>query len=407
MKNAGKSNLQMVQANWEEIERKVREHHRKQLKVVAIIVGICVVLGISYYIFMQHKSYDDYRITSTADRSDTEATKFVDFNGNLLKYSNDGVSYVTVDNQIIWNQSYEMQNPIVAVRGQYVAFADTTGKQIYVMNASGTQGKFKVTMPVMKMDVSANGSVAVLMEEDGTSYLSLYSKSGEQLAEGAIHVEKGGTPMDVALSDDGEKMVVSSLDIHDGSAKSTVTFYNFGAVGEEKVDHIVATYTYKDTVIPEIAYIGSNQVLAFSDQGVYTFSGGNVPKEGPKKLVEQEIKMVFHDNNYFGLVFATGKDEAKRNVVVYNMKCDEQTQFVTDFPFEEIQFLDNHEICLTSNSMAVLYTMGGLEKFYYEFNEPLYHMMHIKGYRNYAFVVEGKTQQVRFRLFGSGKAGEK
>ena len=150
MKNAGKSNLQMVQANWEQIERKVREHHRKQLKVVAIIVGICVVLGISYYIFMQHKSYDDYRITSTADRSDTEATKFVDFNGNLLKYSNDGVSYVTVDNQIIWNQSYEMQNPIVAVRGQYVAFADTTGKQIYVMNTSGTQGKFKVTMPVMK-----------------------------------------------------------------------------------------------------------------------------------------------------------------------------------------------------------------------------------------------------------------
>ena len=117
--------------------------------------------------------------------------------------------------------------------------------------------------------------------------------------------------------------------------------------------------------------------------------------------------MVFHDNNYFGLVFASGKDEAKRNVIVYNMKCDEQTRFVTDFPFEEIQFLDNHEICLTSNSMAALYTMGGLEKFYYEFNEPLYHMMHIKGYRNYAFVVEGKTQQVRFRLFGSGKAGEK
>ena len=87
------------------------------------------------------------------------------------------------------------------------------------MNGSGTQGKFKVTMPVMKIDVSSTGNVAVLMEEDGTSYLSLYSKSGEQLAEGAVHVEKGGTPMDIALSDDGEKMAVSSLDIHDGSAR--------------------------------------------------------------------------------------------------------------------------------------------------------------------------------------------
>ena len=406
MKNAGKSNLQMVQANWEEIDRKVREHHRKRLKVIAVIVGICVAMGIGYYIFMQHKSYDDYRITDTADRADTPATKFADFNGNLLKYSNDGASCVTADNQVIWNQGYEMQDPIVSVCGQYAAFADKTGKQIYVMNGSGTQGKFKVTMPVMKMDVSASGSVAVLMEENGTSYISLYSKSGEQLAEGAIHVEKGGTPLDIALSDDGEKLVVSSLDIHDGSAKSTVTFYNFGTVGEGKVDHIVASYTYADAVIPEIAYIGSNQVLAFSDQGVYTFTGGNNPKEGPKKQVEEEIKMIVYDQNYFGLVFASGKDEAKRKIVLYNMKCEEQTRFETDFPFEEIHFLDNHEICLTSSSMAAVYTMGGLKKFYYEFDEPLYYVMHVSGYRNYAFVMEGKTEMVRFKLFGSRKAGE-
>ena len=38
MKNAGKSNLQMVQANWEEIERKVRYHHRKLMNAVAIFV---------------------------------------------------------------------------------------------------------------------------------------------------------------------------------------------------------------------------------------------------------------------------------------------------------------------------------------------------------------------------------
>ena len=37
----------------------------------------------------------------------------------------------------------------------------------------------------------------------------------------------GGTPLAIALSADGQKLAVSSMDIHDGSVKSTVSFYNF------------------------------------------------------------------------------------------------------------------------------------------------------------------------------------
>ena len=407
MKDTGKSNLQMVRDNWEEIERKVREHHRKQLKIAALIVGICVALGITYYVYVQHKSYTDYKIVDTVERSDSAATHFVQYNGHLLKYSNDGAVYTTVNNDVIWNQSFEMQEPTVSICQKYVAFADSDGKEIYVMDDSGTQGKFKVTMPVIKMDVSAHGTVAVLMEDDGTSYLALYSKSGEQLAEGAIHVENGGTPLAIALSADGQKLAVSSMDIHDGSVKSTVSFYNFGAVGENKVYHIVASYSYADTVIPELTYIGSDHVLAFSDKGVYTFTGSTEPKEGPKKETDEEIKGVFYDESYFALIFAAGKDEAKRRVEVYNMKCSQQVTFETDFSFEEAQFLDNHEICLTSENACALYTLGGREKFYYEFENRLCAVTHVSGYRRYAFVMEGKTEQARLKLFDGKKTGDK
>ena len=391
----------------EEYNRKIKEHRRKILRrtVIVTAVFLLVLTGLGLYMALRH--YENYDIMSTAERSDTDATHFTEFQGNILKYSNDGAVYTTVNNDVIWNQSFEMQEPTVSICQKYVAFADSDGKEIYVMDDSGTQGKFKVTMPVIKMDVSAHGTVAVLMEDDGTSYLALYSKSGEQLAEGAIHVENGGTPLAIALSADGQKLAVSSMDIHDGSVKSTVSFYNFGAVGENKVDHIVASYSYADTVIPELTYIGSDHVLAFSDKGVYTFTGSTEPKEGPKKETDEEIKGVFYDESYFALIFAAGKDEAKRRVEVYNMKCSQQVTFETDFSFEEAQFLDNHEICLTSENACALYTLGGREKFYYEFENRLCAVTHVSGYRRYAFVMEGKTEQARLKLFDGKKTGDK
>ena len=107
MENTGKNNLHMVQSNWDEIEKKVREHRMRQIKATAIIIGICLVLGITYYIYMQHKSYRDYRVIQETERTDTAATHFTEFYGNILKYSNDGAAYTTTNNQKIWNQSYE------------------------------------------------------------------------------------------------------------------------------------------------------------------------------------------------------------------------------------------------------------------------------------------------------------
>lgn len=401
MSNTGNNNLQMVEANWEEIEQKVRAHRRKQLKITVIFLGVCAALTVIYYVYAHHKTYDDYRIIQTVERSDTAAAHFLEFNGNLLKYSNDGAAYVTSENEIIWNQSFEMQEPIVAVCHGYVAFADSEGQDVYIMNESGTQGEFSVTMPVVKLDVSANGTAALLMEEDGTSYLALYSKEGEQLAEGAIHVENGGTPMDIALSKDGKSLVVTSMDIQSGSAASTVSFYDFSTVGENKVDHIVGTFSYPDTVIPEVIYTNSDRVLAFADNGVYTFTGGSAPAEAAQLTVEEEIKGIFYDENYFALVFADGNDEAKRKVSIYSLKCSEEAQFQTDFSFQEAQFLDNHEICLTGESACAIYTVKGVQKFSYEFEDQICQVLHVRGCRRYDFVLQNETQQVLLKLFGS------
>ena len=403
MENTGKSNLHMVEANWDEIERKVREHRLKQLRLIAIIVGICAAIGITYYVYMQHKSYDDYNIINQVKRTDTAATHFMEYNGNILKYSNDGASCTSMDNTLIWNQSFEMQNPMVSICEKYVAFADKQGKEIYVLNSDGMQGKISVNMPILKIEAASQGTVAVLMQESDTSYLALYNKNGEQLAEGAIHVENSGTPMDIALSRDGKKLCVAILDISEGTAKTTLNFYNFGSIGQNKIDNIVATFSYPDTIIPEIAYVSADRMIAFADNAVYTFSGADTPKEGEKLALSEEIKGVFYDDTYFGLAFTDSEEETARCIKIYDMKCKEMALVETDLSYNKIRFLDNHEICLYNEKECAIYTLGGLQKFRYEFEQEICEIIHTGGYRRYAFLLDKETDQVRLKLFGKAK----
>lgn len=403
MDNKGKSNLHMVETNWDEIEQKIREHRIKRLRWTAIIVGICVAAVIIYYVFMQHKTYDDYKVMSEVSRSDTPATHYLPYNEGFLKYSNDGASYVSISNENIWNQSYEMENPLVSICQSYVAIADKQGEMIYVLDGDDLQGEITVNMPISRIEVAAQGTVAVLMEENGTGYLSLFDKSGNQLAEGAIHVENSGTPMDIALSSDGKKLGVAIVDVSGGVARTTINFYNFSSTGQNQIDNIVGSCSYEDTIIPEVAYVGDNTMLAFADNGVYTFTGADSPKEAQHLEVEEEIQSVFYDDSYFGLVYTDTSMDTGRIIKVYDLKCNEQVTIATELPYTTIQFLDNHEICLFNEKQCGIFTLGGLQKFTYEFEDGISGVFHDSGYRNYIILKEGMTERVRLKLFGNNR----
>ncbi len=79
----------------------------------------------------------------------------------------------------------------------------------------------------MRVKIAEQGTVALLLEENGVSYLKLCDKTGKTLAEGELHVENSGYPMDIALSKDGKQFAVSMLDISDGTIKSSIAFLQF------------------------------------------------------------------------------------------------------------------------------------------------------------------------------------
>ena len=117
----------------DEYKQKIREHRLKILKRILVTALIVFVIIAGLFLFLALRHYEDFDVNSTVERSDTAATIFEEFQGNILKYSNDGALYTDTYNERIWNQTYEMAKPTIDMCEDYLVIYDKKGTQIYIM----------------------------------------------------------------------------------------------------------------------------------------------------------------------------------------------------------------------------------------------------------------------------------
>lgn len=387
----------MEDADMEEYRQKIREHRRKVLKHGVIYAGIFLFLLAVLGLYMAFRQYTDYDIRSTAERSDTEATRFAEFRGNILKYSNDGAFYIDSANELIWNQTYEMSNPQLDICEEYLVIYDKKGTKIYILTESELQGSIETTMPIEQVCVASQGTIAVLMRKDNTAHLELYDKEGKNLAQGEIHGEKGGYPVAIALSHDALKLGVSMLDISGGKVNSTIAFYNYGSVGQNEIDNCVGVTSYEDMVIPELEFTSDERMVAFGDTKILVFEGTQKPKQTAEIVLEKQAQSVFHNENYIGIVSSNEDEAITHHLAVY--KTDGGFVMEKDFPTEysQIEFLSNNEICIQSETVCDIYTLRGVYKFHYEFDRELCKVIPGGMGLNYTFVLSDATERVRLK----------
>ncbi len=397
MTDIRKQGFHTVETNVEEMEQKIRQHRKKLAIRGAVFVMVIAVAIAAAGIYFELKEYKDYEVRSEIERNDSEATKYEILSGNILRYNNDGAFYADMMDNLIWNQAYEMQNPMIDICEDYAAIADGQGSQIYIMNTTGVQGEIEINRPIEAISVAKQGIIAVLTQEDGTSYLELYNKSGESLASGEIHVENSGYPLDISLSNDGNKLAVSILDISKGKASTTIAFYNFGSVGQNEIDNIVGSYSYDDTIIPEITFVSNDRLIAFGDTQVTIFEGTQKPVETVTQKSEKEIKSIFFDEEYFGLVYSNDDSGDTHKMQVYDMKGKMRLEQTFQMPYQSIELLENHEVCIMDDTSCEIYTLRGVKKFSYTFDDKIYKILSGGTGRSYTFILNGIMEKVRLK----------
>lgn len=338
---------------------KKRSRHKRNAVKRTIITAVAVVAAIAAVgFYMEKRSYHNYKIVQSSEQEDVISTSYVEMDGDILRYSPDGVSLVSDKMNTLWSETYQMQNPMADVNGTRAVIADKDGTELEIYDKSGKTGSVTTSYSIIKARVSKSGMVAAILDGGDDTWINFYSTDGSLIAENQTKVDDPGYPLDVAVSDDGVVMMVTYQFVEGSDTTSYVAFYNFGDVGQNEDDRIVSGYKYEGVVVPQIQYLDNNQSVALKDNGFTLYQGSQIPKEVKTVKVDQEIVSTFFDNDMIGLVFKNDNKDKQYTMEVYTI--DGKLKFQQDFniPYTTIKLSGGNILMYNSSQMCVMNSRG-------------------------------------------------
>lgn len=367
----------------------------KGLLCVVLVVGL--VLGM--WTWSQNKTYSTYEVLSSTPRTDTLNTQYAEYNGKLLKYSRDGISCVNLQNEAIWSQTYNMQMPILDVCQNSVVVADMQGNEVYVFNEEGLQTQITTLLPIQQISISSQGVTALLLSDSSASWIYLYDREGNNLAESQCRLNETGQPLSIGISSDGAKLAVSYLQIQEGTANSCIVFYNFGPVGGNFVDKIVSSKIYENTIIPKVKYLGDSVCAAVSDGGIIYYEGKEIPEEIATVTETKEIQSVFFGSNSVGVVTEgtkEGEENTRYEVHLYDTSGNQILDQGSNLSYNQVK-MSGKNLILFNESECEIYSEKGVIRYTGTFNGAIANIYKGSGHRKYIFVFSDRTEEVKLK----------
>lgn len=355
------------------MDSKIEENQDGQEKLkkqkgmfILVCVGIAIVaLGI-FVLLMNgyvNKTYDSYQVLSYCERQDSNTVQYLCVDGRLIKYSKDGISEITQDGESIWTGSYNMNNPQVVSCGKYILVANIGGKEAIIYNGEDTGTELSVDYEIQQACVSKQGVVALLLEDTSSNMIHIYNPydvSSELLAEIPTNVEDG-YPVAFALSPDGASVVASYLSVSSGKSESRVAFYNFSEVGQNK-DCLVGAQNYQKDLITDVRFLDSSRVCLMGDGCFYIWSNMKKPEQTLEKKVKKEIRSVFYNEKYIGMITETGKEKNPYRMQLLDTGSGKiSMETVMDNSYDHVS-LEGNEILLSSSKEISVFKLNGVEK---------------------------------------------
>ena len=348
-----------------ELDRQISRHRLaafvRTLLLTGVLLGLCALV----YVQLRNQTYSGFAVVSSTAKQQFDGSTVLAYQNGYISCSRDGVSYTDSQGNAMWNQTYQMQSPIIFVKEGWVAVGDYNGHTIYDISADGTVQEIDTNLPIRGLTVSANGVVAAVLEDGGVTWINVYNPGGDHAAVSIkTTMQKSGYPMSVSLSDNGRLMQTAYLRPESGSMKAVVSFYNFGEVGQNYTDTMVSSYEYADSVVPFTAFMDSKTAFSVADNQlmIYNDEGAEIPKNVFQTFLDEEIQDVRYSKDYIGLVFFNAEGGDRYRLDLYDRSGKKVLSKTFDLEYRDILFARDSFI-IYSEAECMICNMQGGEKY--------------------------------------------
>ncbi|MCH4191655.1 MAG: DUF5711 family protein [Butyrivibrio sp.] len=378
-------------------KEKIRSHRLivfyRALLSAALVCAVLVVI----YIQWRDKTYSEAKVLKTVKETGLENASVVPLGNNILQYSKDGMSCMSSGGAVKWNQTFEMQSPMVHTCEDAVAVGDYNGHLIYVADSQGPLGEIDTNLPIRNFCVASQGVVAAVLDDTNVTWINLYDTSGNTLANIKTTMKDSGYPIKVSLSPNGQLLCVSFLYAKDGTMKDSIAFYNFGSVGQNETDNYASGYDYDGVVAPVVQFMDGRTSYAVSDDRIMFYSGDQVPESQAENLFQDaQVKSVFGNDKYVGIVFANNTADGTYRLQVYNTSGKLVLTKYFNLEYTDILFSGN-QFVIYNESQWQLCAMDGTDKYQGNFGDSLKSIIPTSSRNRFTLVTQSAIEEVELR----------
>ena len=304
------SNLQVVKTRDDrkalrQRERRIKRRRRKELLTYIILIAMAIC---GTYLLLDSKTYGTVRKADSYAKDLSDRNNYVQFADGIVRYNHDGVVFLNKKNEEKWIQPTQLQTPVIVVKDDVFAVADSGGNSILVFTKNGLKGEIQTTLPIERIAVSNQGIVSAILKDETSPKIISYDAAGNILVEQQITIGNTGYPIALDLSDDG-----------------------------------------------------NDRSVAVGDNGFEIYTGKDTPKQTKEVKVNQEIKSVFHSDSYFGFVLLN-QEKSGYELRMYNQSGDTVFSREIQGDYSHVK-MDGDNIILYDGSKCCIYTTTGILKF--------------------------------------------